>query len=260
MSSSARPGPIGRSRPRDMGIVGVVQASMTPTDPISPSSRSPLAGRSWGHAGSDKPDPPCQIRRVELWTASVDVQLKTFERMVTANPIIAAILQHMPELDLRDCWLTAGCLFQTVWNTLSNRDLQAGILDYDVNYFDASDLSWDAENRSIRRATNVFADLEARIEVRNEARVHLWYEAKFGTPCPPYRSTAHAVSTFPNCSSCVAVRPNPDGLDYRSQFRSPPTAIAGYEFDHSLAERRQGSAVGVGPPGRRAARTHHRYP
>lgn len=159
-----------------------------------------------------------RIHRVELWTASVDVQLKTFERMVTANPMIAAILRRMPELGLQDCWLTAGCLFQTVWNTLSDRDLQAGILDYDVNYFDASDLSWDAENRSIRRATNVFADLEARFEVRNEARVHLWYEAKFGTPCPPYRSTAHAVSTFPNCSSCVAVRPNPDGLEVYAPY------------------------------------------
>ena len=36
--------------------------------------------------------------------------------------------------------------------------------------------------------------------------MHLWYEEKFGVPCPPYRSTRHAISTFPNCSSCVGVR------------------------------------------------------
>ncbi len=148
----------------------------------------------------------------------MDVQLKTFERMVMANPVVATIVQRIPELRLPDCWLAAGSLFQTVWNTLSGRDLQAGILDYDINYFDASDLSWHAEDRSIRRATDLFADLEVTVEVRNEARVHLWYEAKYGTPCPPYRNTPHAVSTFPNCSSCLAVRAGSDGLQVYAPF------------------------------------------
>jgi hypothetical protein len=36
----------------------------------------------------------------------------------------------------------------------------------------------------------------AEVEIRDEARVHLWYEAKFGTPCPPYTSAADAIDSF----------------------------------------------------------------
>ncbi|MDQ1047341.1 hypothetical protein QFZ76_005577 [Streptomyces sp. V4I2] len=31
----------------------------------------------------------------------------------------------------------------------------------------------------------VFAAVPGEVEIRNEARVHLWYEEKFGVPCPP---------------------------------------------------------------------------
>jgi hypothetical protein len=144
---------------------------------------------------------------MELREASMDVQLHAFRGMISTNPVVAAILERMPSLNLPDCWLAAGCLFQTVWNTLSDCDPEAGILDYDLNYFDGTDLSWEAEDQAIHSTGAALADLGANIELRNEARVHLWYETKFGTPCPPYRSTRHAISTFPNCSSCLGVRP-----------------------------------------------------
>jgi len=150
---------------------------------------------------------------MKLGEAPLDVQLHAFEAMINTNPVVAAIIERMPGLKLPDCWLAAGCLFQTVWNTLSGCDPQAGILDYDLNYFDAADLSWEAEDHAIRSATDALADLGANVELRNEARVHLWYEDKFGSPCPPYRSTRNAISTFPNCSSCLGVRPANDHLE-----------------------------------------------
>ena len=45
-----------------------------------------------------------------------------------------------------------------------------------------SDLSWEGENRVIRRCAAAFADLDADVQVRNQARVHLWYPEKFGVP------------------------------------------------------------------------------
>jgi uncharacterized protein len=129
-----------------------------------------------------------------------------FTEIVRLNPAVDAILERMDGVDLPDCWLAAGALFQTVWNVLCDRDPQAGIRDYDLNYFDASDLSWEAEDAAIAAAMSQLDGIEAEIQIRNEARVHLWYESKFGVPCPPYRSTRHAISTFPNCSSCVAIR------------------------------------------------------
>lgn len=137
---------------------------------------------------------------------SIDTQVREFRRIVSLNPIVSQILQRMPDLQLPDCWLTAGALFQTVWNVLSDRDPRAGILDYDVNYFDASDLTWEGEDRAISAAARTLAGIDAEVQIRNEARVHLWYEEKFGVACPPYRSTRHAISTFPSCSSCLGVR------------------------------------------------------
>lgn len=155
------------------------------------------------------------MRRDDL---SIDEQVREFRRIVFLNPIIVEILQRMPVLQLPDCWLAAGALFQTVWNVLCDRDPQAGILDYDINYFDPSDLTWEAEDRAITAAGRTLAGIGADIQIRNEARVHLWYQEKFGVPCPPYRSTRHAISTFPNCSSCVGVRVIDGTLDVHAPF------------------------------------------
>ncbi len=140
------------------------------------------------------------------------VQAAAFERLVLSNPVVACLMERMPALELPGCYLAAGALFQTVWNCLSERDPTQGIRDYDINYFNATDLGWDAEDQVIRQAGELFADVPAVIEVRNEARVHLWYQDKFGVPCPPYASTEAAIASFPNTRSCFGIRPAEHGL------------------------------------------------
>lgn len=51
-------------------------------------------------------------------------------------------------------------------------------------YHDPSDLSHEAEDRAIRAAQALYADLPVRVELRYQARVHLWFEGRFGVPCP----------------------------------------------------------------------------
>jgi hypothetical protein len=109
-------------------------------------------------------------------------QRARFLDFVQRNSINAAILERAPALGVPDWWLTAGAVFQTVWNVLDGRSPGAGIADYDFFYYDASDLSYKAEDVVIRRAAALFADLRVAVEVRNEARVHLWYESRFGVP------------------------------------------------------------------------------
>lgn len=81
--------------------------------------------------------------------------------------------------------MTAGCLFQTVWNVVTNRPPTSGIKHCDIFDFDGTDISWGAEDAVIKAGQEVFAGLPAEVEIRNEARVHLWYEQKLGVPCPP---------------------------------------------------------------------------
>ncbi|WP_413468149.1 nucleotidyltransferase family protein [Glutamicibacter sp. JL.03c] len=101
-----------------------------------------------------------------------------------------------PQLRLSDWWLTTGELFQTVWNVLEGKDPQNGIRDYDFFYFD-EDTSYKAGDAVIRRAKELFKDIDAEIEVRNEARVHIWYEGHFGVPAIPVASDANGqISTY----------------------------------------------------------------
>ena len=129
-----------------------------------------------------------------------------FERIILRNPIVDEVLARAGSLGLPGWYLTAGCLFQTVWNVLCGFEPTRGIRDYDLFYCDGGDLSWDAEDAVIRRAGALFAGLPATVEVRNQARVHLWYERRFGVPCPAYASSEAAINSFAATTCCVAAR------------------------------------------------------
>jgi hypothetical protein len=59
----------------------------------------------------------------------------------------------------------------------------------------------------IRRAAEVFdADLAPLVEVRNQARVHLWFEDKFGEAYAPLSGSAEALERFVSASFAVGVR------------------------------------------------------
>jgi uncharacterized protein len=136
------------------------------------------------------------------------------ERFLAAlltNPIVEMILQRMPELGLTNWYLAAGGVFQTIWNVVTGRDPQEGIKDYDVFYFDSHDLSYEAEDAVIKRAIHLFSDVPALVEVRNEARVHLWYEAKFGVPAYQFTSSEDAIDHFASTTCCYGVTVAPDG-------------------------------------------------
>jgi uncharacterized protein len=124
-----------------------------------------------------------------------------------------AILDAWDELELNDGWLVAGCLFQTVWNLRAGRAPEAGIKDYDIFYFDAGDLSGAAEAAVQARVERVLGSLRAPIEVKNQARVHLWYEVHFGHAYPQLASAKEGIDRFLIPSTCVGVRRTGTGFE-----------------------------------------------
>lgn len=122
---------------------------------------------------------------------------------VLRNPHNRALLERMPALHLPDAWLAAGCLFQTVWNLQDGRGAADGIKDYDLFYFDASDLSADAEQAVCDRVADQLGDLGVDIEVKNQARVHTWYRDCFGFDYPALRSAREGIDRF--LVPCTAV-------------------------------------------------------
>ncbi|MNJ06259.1 hypothetical protein D3C77_03410 [compost metagenome] len=134
----------------------------------------------------------------------------TAEQLVSiamTNPINVAVTSRLPSLGLSQCLLTAGCLFQAVWNRQAQQPAGWGIKDYDVFYFDP-DLSWEAEDEVIQRAGPLFQDLGVNIEVRNQARVHLWYGERFGRSYPQLQSARDGVDRYLIAGTCIALDPD----------------------------------------------------
>jgi uncharacterized protein len=67
----------------------------------------------------------------------LDEQLARFEQTLRRDRTLTEVLARAARLDLPGWYLVAGCLYQTVWNVASGQPPEAGILDYDLAYFDA---------------------------------------------------------------------------------------------------------------------------
>ena len=128
------------------------------------------------------------------------------------NPVDEAIVEELFQLALPDAWIVSGCLVQTVWNVLTARAVDYGIDDYDIFYFDP-DTSWQAEDAVIRQVQGRLAKFGAKVEVRNQARVHLWYPEKHGLPYPPLVCSTDGIDRFLTRNTRVGIRRTRDGYD-----------------------------------------------
>ncbi len=127
-------------------------------------------------------------------------------RFVMEDPDLVEILQTLRELDLPDWWLVSGAIYQTVWNCLTGKSQGHGIKDFDIAYFDPAENSYDAEDLIIKQVNAAIPDLADRLEVRNQARVHLWYPEKFGHAYPQLKSSADSLNYYMCTTHAVAVR------------------------------------------------------
>lgn len=126
--------------------------------------------------------------------------------ILSASPRLMSVLRTARDLDLNDWMIFSGAVYQTAWNALTGRDPDYGIKDYDLGYFDP-DTSWDAEDAVIDKARRAYAPpLDGLVEVRNQSRVHLWFEQRFGEPYAPLIRTADALTRFVSPTFAVGAR------------------------------------------------------
>lgn len=125
--------------------------------------------------------------------------------LLRRNPDLATLLDRFAEIALPDAWIVAGSLAQTFWNHRFGLAPTHGIGDIDLVYFDP-DLSETAEEAHAKRLRALFPKLTAWLDVKNQARVHHWYENKFARPLTPYTSTPAAIATYPTTATSIGVR------------------------------------------------------
>jgi uncharacterized protein len=129
------------------------------------------------------------------------------------------LLAALRALRLPQWRLVAGCLYQTVWNALTGRPPGTGIKDYDLAYFDGRDLSWEAEDNVIQRVAAATRDCVGPVETRNQARVHLWFQQRFGIAYPQLSSADQALQYYASIVHAVGVRlEEDDRLDVAAPF------------------------------------------
>jgi len=122
------------------------------------------------------------------------------------NRSVSAVLGAGTELGLPGWYLGAGCIAQTVWNALAGFAPEAHIRDLDLVYFDPADLSAERESEHRLRLRKRFSDLPVKLDVKNQARVHLWYGQRFGRTIEPFHGAEEAIGTWPTTATCVGVR------------------------------------------------------
>jgi hypothetical protein len=154
--------------------------------------------------------------------------------IVRSSPLQMEVLRGLRDDGLADHLLVARAIYNLVWNRLTGRPDLTGINDIDVFYFDDRDLSYEAEDLVIRRLAARFAHLPLPVQVRNQARVHLWFPQKFGVPFAPLRSSGEMLGRYASRTHAVAARLEADdsltivapfGLDDIFSFRITPNPV-----------------------------------
>lgn len=152
-------------------------------------------------------------------------QQKLLTELISSNSVILTVIDAISNIP--NAWVGAGIIFQNLWNALHQFPLNSYVKDVDVLYFDSSNLTWEAENSYIKLINDRLKNISIPVDIKNIARVHLWYKDKFNIEKQPYQSVEESISTWPVIGACMAIRKVYDQIEF----------CAPYGFQDSFAMR-----------------------
>ena len=179
--------------------------------------------------------------------ATGQAQRDALEAIIRAEPTLMRVLDTIRVLDIPDGWLVSGAIYNCVWNSLTGRPALHGVNDIDIIYFDP-DLSWDAEDRVIKAMEQALDGLPVPVQPRNQARVHLWFEQKFGFSFAPLATARESLLRYASKTHAVGARLEGDGgltidapfgLEDMFAFRVTPNPAA----DNRLTHEKKGARI-----------------
>jgi len=164
--------------------------------------------------------------------------------MIRQTGFLRDVLSRAAELNLPHWRVVSGALYNTVWNELTRRPEGYGIKDVDILYYDP-DTSWEAEGRAIKSATGFPA--RPPVEVRNQARVHLWFAKHFDFEIAPIISVEDGIDRFASTTHCVGLRVEngrydlyaPHGLRSVFEMKVRPNPMQDNKATHDAKGARQ---------------------
>ena len=141
---------------------------------------------------------------------SLNEQLLVLESILNKSKKIKEILRVLEQYskenqDFKNYYLAAGCINQTIFNYYHNYDLDYGIGDYDIVYYD-EDTSYEKEDIIIKDLKERLKYLDLKFDIKNEKRVHIWYNEKYKTNRKEYESVEDEISKWGTTITCLGVR------------------------------------------------------
>lgn len=143
----------------------------------------------------------------------MNIKKEALHEILKQDTDLYQIIQTVSKMAIPELYVGAGCIVQSVWNRLYARPTGYGISDVDIVYFD-EELSEEKELDTSKKIAEAIGHSTYSLDIINEARVHLWYEERFGFPIQAYTSTEAAISTWPTTATAIAV-----SLDEKGQLQ-----------------------------------------
>ena len=135
----------------------------------------------------------------------LNYQMNLFKEIILKNNVLKTILERLEGYGLDNYYVAAGAINQTVFNYYHNNGMNYLIDDYDIVYYD-EDLSYEKEDKIIKEINLLCKDLNVSLDIKNQARVHLWFKNKFGYSIEPNESVEDAISKWGSTVTCIGVR------------------------------------------------------
>ncbi len=123
---------------------------------------------------------------------------KDILELIKQDEWMMRILKITRDLHLPDCWIGAGFVRNKIWDHLHGYNKRTPLNDIDIIYFDPTNLDESVENTIQDKLAAI--DSTVQWSVTNQARMHLESNE------PPYSSSEHALSLWPETPTAVAVR------------------------------------------------------
>jgi hypothetical protein len=131
--------------------------------------------------------------------------------IVATNKCLKETIYYLKHYHREKVYIVAGAVTQTVWNFIYGNNPDYGIEDFDFIYYYDKDLSESAERQIIKDITNGLGHIPLKLDIKNQARVHLWYKAKFGYEIMPIKSIEDAIDRFTTTATAVGMGYNEFG-------------------------------------------------
>lgn len=151
------------------------------------------------------------------FNAPLSLQIARISEAVRWNESLYAMMETARDMNLPPYYFGAGSIVQTVWNYQLGNAPMYGISDIDFVYHDASDISYEAEDEMICRVGQMLSS-DIPLDIKNQARVHLWYATRFGKEMAPYVSLEDAINHWPTTASAIGMRLERQGLSIYAPY------------------------------------------